>query len=94
MVEEALSRMSNLIVEVQRFVNVQVCICKRANKPLNWPRTVMCLEQNVWIVKSTRNFEKLVGDFLCTRELSARGTKQPQSSKWRCQIGGTFYFSG
>src|SRR5262249_50222336 len=93
MVEEALSRMSNLIIEVQRRVDVQVCICKCPNKPPNWPRAVMCLEQNVWIIKRTRNIEKLVGDFLCTRKLTTRGTKQPQSRKWRRQVGSAFKLS-
>ena len=81
MVEEALCCMSNLIIELHCGVDVQVCICKRPNKPSYWPGAVMCLKQNVWIIEVARNIEKLVCDFLCTRELSSRGAKQPQSSK-------------
>ena len=47
MIEKALCCMSNLIVDLQCGVDVQVCICKLPNKPSYWPGAVICLEQNV-----------------------------------------------
>ena len=75
--------MSNLIIEADSGVGVSFCIRERPTKPANRPGAVVCLQQDVRIVKSVRDIEQFFRDFLSTGELTPSSMKQPQSSQGR-----------
>jgi hypothetical protein len=76
-VDEPLSGVTSLIVEVQPSLDVNHGILKRAAKPMDWPGAVMRLEKDIRVIEVARDIEQLAGDCVCARELASGDMKEP-----------------
>ena len=83
MIQEAMSRMSNLVIKGYSGLRVILRLCERPTKPVNWPSAVVCFEEDVRIVKCLRHIKQLFRDLLSAGELTPSGTKQPQPCQGR-----------